>query len=234
MLGVKSDYDRILKQRNALLKSAQAARRSGSQEMARTLEVWDEQLAAVGGELAAERVGLVDDLRPHLLASYALIAGGVDAVSAPDVAVGYSSSLGRDVEPSTDREAWRDLLLTGIEQRRRDELDRGVTLVGPHRDDLLLELGGMPAKGFASHGESWSIALGMRLAGLEVLRMDGDDPVLILDDVFAELDGRRRRRLTERVAACTQVLITAAATEDVPAELSGRRLMVTKGRVADA
>ncbi len=146
MLGVKSDYDRILKQRNALLKSARAARRSAGQEMARTLEVWDEQLATVGGELTAERVRLVDDLRPHLQAAYSLIAGGADAVSAPDVVVGYSPSIGKDVEVSTDREIWRDLLMGGIEQRRSDELDRGITLVGPHRDDLLLELGGCPPR----------------------------------------------------------------------------------------
>ncbi len=109
-----------------------------------------------------------------------------------------------------------------------------MTLVGPHRDDVALSLGGMPAKGFASHGEAWSIALGLRLAGLEVLRSDGEDPVLILDDVFAELDAPRRRRLTASVADSTQVLITAAVSEDVPVELDGRRLMVTKGAVADA
>jgi DNA replication and repair protein RecF len=234
MISVKSDYDRILKQRNALLKSAQAARRSGGQEVARTLEVWDEQLATVGGELTAERVALVTDLRPHLEEAYSLLAGGEQALSAADVAISYSSSLGRDIDMSTDRETWRESLLGGIEARRREELDRGVTLVGPHRDDLLLELGGLPAKGFASHGESWSIALGLRLAGLEVLRSDGDDPVLILDDVFAELDAARRRRLTERVSTCTQVLITAAVAEDVPDQLVGRRLMVTKGSVCDA
>ena len=234
MVGVKSDYDRILKQRNALLKSAYSARRSHGEDVSRTLEVWDEQLATVGGELTAARVALIDELRPHLTEAYSLIAGGEHAVSAQDVDIAYSSSLGRDAEISPDRGTWRTSLLEGIERRRREELDRGVTLVGPHRDDLVLGLGGMPAKGFASHGESWSIALGLRLAGLEVLRSDGDDPVLILDDVFAELDGPRRRRLTERVASCTQVLITAAAAEDVPVELVGRRLMVSMGSVSDA
>jgi DNA replication and repair protein RecF len=234
MLGIKGDYDRILKQRNALLKSAGAARRGGAQEMERTLEVWDEQLAAVGGELVAARIALVDDLRPFLGEAYALIAGGQDAVSAPDVTMAYQSSLGDGVEAVTDRDYWREELLAGIARRRREELDRGITLVGPQRDDLALGLGGMPAKGFASHGESWSIALGLRLASLEALRSDGDDPVLILDDVFAELDAPRRRRLTQRVVTCTQVLLTAAVPEDVPAELAGRRLLVTKGEVADA
>ena len=233
MLGVKADYDRILKQRNALLKSASAARRGNAQDVARTIEVWDGQLAEVGGELVAARVALVEDLRPHLVESYALIAGGADAVSSADATIAYTSALGAGVECTSDRTLWRDALLDGIETRRAEELARGVTLVGPHRDDLSLGLGGLPAKGFASHGESWSIALGLRLAGLEVLRMDGDDPVLILDDVFAELDGPRRRRLSQRVATCTQVLITAAVGEDVPEELAGRRLMVTRGMVRD-
>jgi DNA replication and repair protein RecF len=233
MMGVKSDYDRILKQRNALLKSAFSARRAAVDEVERTLGVWDEQLAEVGGELTAARVALIDDLRPFLGHAYALIAGGDDAVSPADVTAEYQSALGDAVEPVPDREYWREALLDGIARRRSDELDRGVTLVGPQRDDLVLGLGGMPAKGFASHGESWSIALGLRLASLEVLRDDGDDPVLILDDVFAELDAPRRRRLSRQVAGCTQVLLTAAVTEDVPAELDGRRLLVTRGRVAD-
>lgn len=234
MLGVKGDYDRILKQRNALLKSSGAARRSGGSEMEKTLEVWDEQLAEVGGDLVAARIALIDDLRPFLSDAYALIAGGAAAVSAADVSMGYHSALGDGVELVTDRDYWRDQLIAGIARRRREELDRGITLVGPQRDDLVLGLGGMPAKGFASHGESWSIALGLRLASLEVLRADGDDPVLILDDVFAELDAPRRRRLTERVADCAQVLLTAAVGDDVPVELDGRRLLVTRGQVSDA
>lgn len=231
--GVRSDYERILKQRNALLKSAASARRADPSEVARTLEVWDEQLAATGGELVAARVALLEDIRPHLEQAYALIAGGSEAVSAADADVQYLSALGGDLEVSTDREVWRERLMEGIERRRRDELDRGVTLVGPHRDDVVLSLGGLPAKGFASHGESWSIALGLRLASLDVLRSDGEEPVLILDDVFAELDAPRRRRLGERVAGGTQVLLTAAVAEDVPPELAGRRLTVTRGRVSD-
>ncbi len=233
MMGVKADYDRILKQRNALLKSAAAARRGSVAEVARTLEVWDEQLAGVGADLIAARVALLGDLQPHLVAAYAVIAGGVEAVSAADVAADYQSCLGADLPVTTDRAQWRDRLMEGIERRRSDELARGVTLVGPQRDDLVLSLGPTPAKGFASHGESWSIALSLRLASLEVLRADGDDPVLILDDVFAELDVARRRRLTEQVATGEQVLITAAVGEDVPRELSGRRLRVSRGMVVD-
>lgn len=229
--GVKSDYERVLKQRNALLKSASTARRAHPAEVVRTLEVWDDQLATHGAELAAARVSLLHDLRPFLSESYALIAGGEHAVSAADADVTYTSSVGSEASASTDRNTWRAALLSGIDQRRREELDRGVTLVGPHRDDVVLTLGGMPAKGFASHGESWSLALGLRLASLAVLRSDGDDPVLILDDVFAELDAPRRRRLSEQVSGCTQVLLTAAVGEDVPHELAGPRMLVTRGAV---
>ncbi len=229
MQAVKADYDRILKQRNALLKSAA----SGGHDVSATLGVWDEQLADVGAELIASRVLLVDELRPRFLAAYDLIAGGVDAVSASDVDVHYISSLGADTQVSVDRSAWRAAMLSGIERRRREELARGLTLVGPQRDDLQLTLAGSPAKGFASHGESWSIALSLRFAALDILQADGDDPVLILDDVFAELDAARRGRLTARVAGITQVLITAAVAEDVPSELAGRRLRVTTGAIHD-
>jgi DNA replication and repair protein RecF len=233
MMGVKADYERIVKQRNALLKSASVARRGSPQEVVRTLEVWDEQLAEAGADLVAARVALVQALQPHFETAYDLIAGGASAPSSSVVAMTYQSSLGPLTDIATDRQAWRDLLMAGMEARRRDEIERGVTLVGPHRDDLSLALGRTPAKGFASHGESWSIALAMRLAGLEVLRSDGDEPILILDDVFAELDMSRRRSLTERVVGGGQVLITAAVPQDVPVELAGRRLRVLRGTVVD-
>jgi DNA replication and repair protein RecF len=231
MLGVKADYDRILKQRNALLKSAFTARRASSQDVERTLEVWDEQLISAGADLVSARVALVSELTPFVDDTYRLIAGGAGEGVAT---MSYASSVGADAELTVDREQWARQLRTGIERRRKDELDRGVTLIGPHRDDLVLTLGDHPAKGYASHGESWSFALALRLASLEVLRGDGDDPVLILDDVFAELDTTRRRHLTERVATSRQVLITAAVPEDVPVELGGRHLRVTRGAVADA
>jgi DNA replication and repair protein RecF len=229
MLGIKTDYDRILKQRNALLKSASVARRASSREVDRTLEVWDEQLAQVGAELISSRIALIDDLRPHAATAYELLAGDATA----PLSLTYASSLGPEAVSSADRTLWQQQLLEGISHRRRDELDRGVTLVGPHRDDLTLGLGPHPAKGYASHGESWSIALALRLASLDVLRSDGDDPVLILDDVFAELDTTRRRHLSSQVRSATQVLITAAVAEDVPTELGGRQVQVSKGRVSD-
>lgn len=223
--GVKADYDRVLKQRNALLKSASQARRRAPAEMLRTLEVWDEQLAEAGAEIIAARIALVAALQPLVLDTYAAIAGADGPA-----ALSYESSVTDDVS-STDRAAWREAILAAVARRRDEELDRGVTLVGPQRDDLLLALEGRPAKGFASHGESWSLALALRLACLDLLQSDGDEPVLILDDVFAELDAQRRRHLIARVAQAPQVIITAAVEEDVPAELHGPRLAVTRGSV---
>ena len=232
LAGVRADYERVLKQRNALLKSAAGARRSHNDDVVRTLEVWDEQLADAGSEIVAARSVLLQELRPHLLDTYAVIAGGSEAVSAVDVEVRYQSSAGEESSAAgTDRSAWREALLSAIAERRRDELDRGITLVGPHRDDVVISLGGLPAKGYASHGESWSLALALRLASRDVLNADGDDPILILDDVFAELDAPRRVRLAERIGPATQVFITAAVDEDVPDSLRGERWMVTKGEV---
>ena len=195
LAGTRSDYERTLKQRNALLKSSSIARRSASTEMLRTLEVWDEQLAAVGSELVAARISLLDDLINLGREKYTFISGDDKTL----FGMKYVSALGVDTPLLTDREIWRLAILEAIHNKRKEELDRGLTLIGPHRDDILLTLGQMPAKGYASHGESWSIALALRLASYDLLRADGVDPVLILDDVFAELDVSRRQRLAEQV-----------------------------------
>jgi DNA replication and repair protein RecF len=226
--GVRADYDRVLKQRNALLKSSVAARRGGSQsDMLSTLEVWDGQLATLGAELLAGRIHLVDLLNPLLGNAYEQVSGG-----AGDVSATYASSLGDDVPLTTDRTVLTEAMLAAVSRRRREELDRGLTLVGPHRDELVLSLGDGPAKGYASHGESWSLALGLRLASYELLRADGQlggEPVLVLDDVFAELDSERRRRLAALVGPAEQVLVTAAVLGDVPAELAGAQVAVREG-----
>lgn len=225
--AVRADYDRTLKQRNALLKSAGAARRSNPQNMLRTLEVWDEQLVDFGAQLVAARCALLADLTGRAVDAYEVVAG-----SASDaIGLTYVSAIG---DGGTDRQAWADLLREGIERRRNDELDRGITLVGPQRDDLALSLGPVPAKGYASHGESWSIALALKLAAFDVLRADGVDPVLVLDDVFAELDTGRRERLAEQVQQATQVFITAAVAADVPQGLAGTLLAVDNGAVTVA
>lgn len=226
LAGVRADYDRVLKQRNALLKSAAVARRSGD-AMLRTLEAWDEQLVEHGSALLAARLGLLDDIVDYARTQYAVVSGDDHG----QLALAYHSSAAGDGELSRDREELRALLLAAIAERRRDELDRGQTLVGPHRDDLRITLGQVPAKGYASHGESWSIALALRLASFDLLRADGIDPVLILDDVFAELDRSRRERLTHQVADARQVLITAAVEEDVPRELAGVQFTVHEGQV---
>ena len=228
LAGVRADYDRVLRQRNALLKSAGASIRAGKGDL-RTLEVWDSHLATTGAELLAARLELVDALRPLVDKAYDAVAD-----SGGPAALDYRCSLGDDVPLVADRDMLSAALLNAISELRRNELDRGVSLVGPHRDDLLLKLGPMPAKGYASHGESWSFALALRLAAYDLLSSDTDDdgePVLILDDVFAELDGQRRERLAGMVAGAEQVLVTAAVADDVPEALAGARVDVMGGEV---
>ena len=227
LAGTRSDYERTLKQRNALLKTSSIARRSASTEMLRTLEVWDEQLAAFGSELVAARISLLDDLINLGREKYSFISGDDETL----FGMKYVSALGVDTPLLLDRESWKLAILDAIRNKRKEELDRGLTLIGPHRDDILLTLGQMPAKGYASHGESWSIALALRLASFDLLRSDGVDPVLILDDVFAELDVSRRQRLAEQVSTATQVLITAAVDMDIPDSLQGVKFSVNSGTV---
>ncbi|MFE4536806.1 DNA replication/repair protein RecF [Streptomyces scopuliridis] len=250
MAGVRSDYDRVLRQRNTLLKSAAMARRHGGRGMdLSTLDVWDQHLARAGAELLAQRVDLIATLQPLADKAYEQLAPGGgpvaleyrssagdpgdsgapavsgDGVSGPGAADGLVTSgvMSRD-------ELYAHLLaaLAGV---RKQEIERGVTLVGPHRDDLVLKLGRLPAKGYASHGECWSFALALRLASYDLLRAEGNEPVLVLDDVFAELDARRRERLAELVVPGEQVLVTAAVDDDVPGVLAGARFAVADGAV---
>ncbi|MFG1805407.1 DNA replication/repair protein RecF [Streptomyces sp. NPDC049040] len=228
LAGVRSDFDRVLKQRNTLLKTAALARRHGGKGAdLSTLDVWDQHLARVGAELLAHRLDLVAALQPLADKAYEQLAPGGGPVG-----LDYRSSIGDEAMAGAGgREELFERLLEALGAARRQEIERGVTLVGPHRDDLLLKLGPMPAKGYASHGESWSYALALRLASYELLCADGDEPVLVLDDVFAELDVRRRERLAELVAAGEQVLVTAAVDDDVPGVLRGARFAVEDGTV---
>ena len=230
--GVKADYDRVLKQRNALLKSARG--RQGSVDLS-TLDIWDDKLATLGGELVAHRLTLLADLAPYLASTYLDVAAEAPS-DRRDVRANYKASVDLPDHPVGDPavvrpDDMRAALLAGIEHRRRDELERGISLVGPHRDEAVLEIGDLPAKGYASHGESWSLALALRLASFALLREEGDDPVLILDDVFAELDQGRREQLAALVDDAEQVLVTAAVADDVPKSLLGRRFRVEGGRV---
>ncbi|PSL01402.1 DNA replication and repair protein RecF [Haloactinopolyspora alba] len=229
--GVRADYDRVLKQRNALLKSAGAAtrgaKRGGQAPDLSTLDVWDTHLSTAGAELLAARLELVDALRPLVAKAYDAVAAG----GAGDAQLTYRSSLGPEMDQAADRDTLARELLAAAGRARQDEIERGVSLVGPHRDDLVLGLGPMPAKGYASHGESWSFALALRLASYELLRAGGSDPVLVLDDVFAELDTGRRDRLARLVADAEQVLVTAAVPDDVPDRLEGSRVDVGSGSV---
>jgi DNA replication and repair protein RecF len=234
LAGVRSDYDRILKQRNSLLKTAGIARGSSRDAALSTLEIWDDNLAPVGGDQLEARLRLVDDLRPSLGKASAAVARGA---SRDDADLDYKASI--ELPAAPDQAELQAALLAAIATKRRDELDRGISLVGPHRDELLLTLGTgpdpgdlrLPVKGYASHGESWSFALALRLASYDLLRADGDDPILVLDDVFAELDAERRSQLAQLVAGAEQVLVTAAVAADVPASLQGVRFVVADGEV---
>ena len=267
--GTRSDYERVLKQRNALLKSARTSRSRGGRvpdshgaTVESTLDVWDQHLAKIGAELLAARLALVERLRPHVAAAYAQLTDGSKAAM-----LAYRSSIegfvpDDDAEPA-DRSpagshsgdptpssvsAGAGLETLGVDEigerylaalaaARPAELERGLSLVGPHRDELELLLGQAPAKGFASHGETWSFALALRLASYYVMlddsTVEGDEPILILDDVFAELDVARRTRLAAIVAKAEQVLVTAAVDADIPPELSGRRVRVVPGGIEE-
>lgn len=239
LAGVMADYDRVLKQRNTLLKSARAAGIKTGQLT--TLEIWDERLVALGSELIEARTRLVAELLPETTTAYERIAGEdhhatltnqlsvfADHPELDDATDGGRSGL---VSAEEGASAFR----ASLERLRRNELDRGVSLVGPHRDDLILHLNGMPARGYASHGESWSFALALKLASAQVLRREAvaGDPVLILDDVFAELDQSRRGRLADSVAGFEQVLITAAVLEDVPDSLRAHTVHISQGTIVE-
>jgi DNA replication and repair protein RecF len=239
--GVYSDYERVLKQRNTLLKTARQTGAKGS--ALSTLDAWDQSLISYGSEIIAARLDLVERLRPHLFEAYQSIA---IANNEPRILV-RSSLLGSAIVQSdedsenlefitiTDRQEIEELYRSKLSLVRPKELERGITLVGPHRDDLVLMLGTLPAKGYASHGESWSYALALRLASIALLRAEtrSGDPILILDDVFAELDAGRRERLAAMVANNEQVLITAAVAEDVPQQLIATVFKVAAGRVTN-
>ncbi|WP_410810612.1 DNA replication/repair protein RecF [Micromonospora sp. 067-2] len=225
--GVRADYERVVKQRNALLRTAYLARKTGGSRGGDlgTLAVWDTHLAQHGAELLAGRLELVAALAPHVSKAYDAVAAGRGAAG-----IAYRPSI-ELAEPTTDRAALADALTAALVASRTAEIERGTTLVGPHRDELALTLGPLPAKGYASHGESWSFALALRLAGYDLLRADGIEPVLVLDDVFAELDTGRRERLAELVGGASQLLVTCAVDDDVPAALRGIRYQVGEGTV---
>lgn len=222
--AVRAEYERVLRQRTALLKSVPGARYRGDRGVFDTLEVWDSRLAEHGAELVAARIDLVNQLAPEVKKAYQLLAPESRSAS-----IGYRASMGvtgPSEQSDTDRQLLAARLLAALAARRDAELERGVCLVGPHRDDLILRLGDQPAKGFASHGEAWSLAVALRLAAYQLLRVDGGEPVLLLDDVFAELDVMRRRALATAAESAEQVLVTAAVLEDIPAGWDARRVHI--------
>ena len=225
--GIRADYERVLRQRNALLKSlsGRTGRVAGA-DVAATLDTWDEHLAQLGAELVVARIATLTDLAEHVADAYRSIAPINNEARAA-----YTSGNAVVADVPLGRDEIAEVLRVRMSERRGEEIARGVSLVGPHRDDIALQIGELPAKGYASHGESWSLACALRLAAFRLLRADGIEPVLILDDVFAELDITRRQRLAMGIADAEQVLITAAVAADVPVELGGRRFRVDSGAV---
>jgi DNA replication and repair protein RecF len=238
MHGVYSDYERVLKQRNTLLKSARATGARGDQLS--TLSAWDHSLVEYGSEIIAARVAIVQKLSPGLISNYQQIA---KSNNEPKMFIKSSISKENPLEEAeltegeylhlTDKQEIAKVFAERLAELRPKEIERAITLVGPHRDDLVLNLGTLPAKGYASHGESWSYALSLRLASLEILKQESrlGDPILILDDVFAELDSERRTKLAELVQLNEQVIITAAVIEDVPETLLAMKYQVIAGEV---
>ena len=210
--GVRADFDKVLKQKNALLKSA--GRRKLSESSQTTLDVWNEQFISHAVALTTSRLQSLDRLQPFIDSHGKMISGDTEPLQ-----VSYSSKWLIDTTSDIETQ-----LRTALQERANEEIERGIALVGPHRDDLDIQLSNIPAKGYASHGQSWSIALALRLATFNVLREHHDDPILILDDVFAELDVRRRQRLLEAISDVEQTIITAAVAEDVPQELLSQSL----------
>jgi DNA replication and repair protein RecF len=234
--AVLADYDRVLRQRNALLKSARARGVRG--DALATLDVWDDKLCALGTEIVDARRLLADELAQPLAGAYAAIAGAdhdprLDwalSIRSADPEADPASAPGDDATPTADR------FRAALAAARTAELERGVTLVGPHRDDLVVRIKGLPVRGYASHGESWSTALALRLASAELLRARSalGDPVLVLDDVFAELDADRRSRLAAVAASYEQTIVTAAVEEDVPAALRARTVRIEAGTIRES
>lgn len=233
LAGVRADYDRVVRQRSVLLKSLAGRRGRIEETAAATLDVWDDQLAGLGAEIVHARLATMVDMAAPFAEAYLAIAPTNNLA----LAVYRSSSLGLDPAPGEQQQLEAEIselksqLAEQMKLRRSEEISRGACLVGPHRDDLLISLGDLPAKGYASHGESWSLALSLRLASYAVLRGDGVEPVLILDDVFAELDEVRRQRLGERVRDADQLFVTAAVESDVPDLLGSRIIEVRRGEV---
>lgn len=242
-----ADYDRVVRQRNALLKQASSRARRGdvAAELA-TLEVWDSRLAELGAQVLALRLEVIAALRPYIESAYEQVSGGqglAEVTYKPTI----ESLADTDLHTVPSVAQLEEAFVTQLTASRDREVERGISLVGPHRDELHLDLGGLPAKGYASHGESWSFALALRLASFQVMTQGVPDdlqllagaadwgahgePILVLDDVFAELDVRRRERLAEIVAQAKQVLVTAAVPDDVPAVLNSTRFRVRTGAV---
>ena len=214
LAGVISDYDRVVKQRNTLLKTRAPEN---------ALAPWTEQLIILGAQLSAERITLVEELNPYVTANYANLNEVKLALIAYKSATdGLTTNTDENIQTLTARQL----------EVARQETERGASLIGPHRDDLHLQLGDFPAKSYASHGESWSMAISLRIGSFNLLKSEGAEPILILDDIFAELDTARRTQLTSVTKMAEQTIITAAVESDLPPELLSSKYYVSPGAVS--
>ncbi len=211
--GVITDYERVVKQRNTLLKtrSSQSA-----------LVPWSEQLINLGAQLIAERISLINVLNPFVRQAYAnLNEVKTASITYKSTTEGLTSNIEENI----------NILKARLKEVSYQEIERGISLIGPHRDDLHLQLGDFPIKGYASHGESWSMAIALRIGSFNLLKSEGNEPILILDDVFAELDSSRRIQLMSATKLAEQTIITAAVESDLPSELVTEKFYVTPGQV---
>lgn len=249
MAKVRADYEQVLKQRGALLKSLSSKKWRGLPIDESAVEVWNVQLAELGGQLMAERARIIRQMRPHVAEYYERVAGGdktarIDYKASADKDVwelpsaydiyniaGATGDIESHEQDLCSAEENEKRLKEALERYKDKEIERGANLIGPHRDDMILSLATFPTKGYASHGETWSFVLALRLAGWKILADEDEQPILILDDVFSELDATRRERLAEIAAEVEQVFITAAVDEDIPTELGGQRYRVSPGLV---
>lgn len=232
LAGVKADYERVLKQKSALLKSAKQVKNPDLT----TLDIWDDQLVALGSEIIAARLDLIDLINPLLEDFYQKLSGQQEAVE-----LGLAASIvnleedGGETLRGLGAKEIAEVFHQRLTDLRDKELDRGIALVGPHRDELMILKDGLSARTHSSQGEAWSLALGLKLALADLIRKDSNtgDPILILDDVFAVLDSGRRTRLVEFVSANEQVIITSADPDAVPKLTIANQLFISGGELVE-
>jgi DNA replication and repair protein RecF len=225
----RQEFDRVLRQRTGLLKAAPTSQRALA-----TLDVWDESFARAGAVVVRNRLAVLDKLRPEVLRRYRSVSG-VPAEISMEYRASWlpegSELAGKLQSGAVAGDELRTALFDALARARSRDLERGVSTVGPHRDDVEVLLEGADARLFASQGEQRTLALSLRMAERDLVAADrGEAPILLLDDIFSELDEGRRGHLVEMVAASGQTIATATSGAGWPMAVS-RTLTVEAGRV---